>query len=86
MGIILKEHTVNGNRRSGTVRALYDTGSGASFIRRDVAERLGSFHILPSPREFTMADGCWTITVRELMSLDFPFGDSGIFHTFFIVD
>ena len=86
MGIILKEHTVNGNRGSGTVRALYDAGSGASFIRRDVAERLGDFNPMPSPYEFTMADGRGTITVSETINLDFPFGDARIYYFFFVVD
>ena len=86
MGIIIKDHTVNGNRGSGTVRALYDTGSGASFIRRDAAERLGSFDTMPDPFEFTMADGHGIITAQETINLVFPFGGSSIYYFFFVVD
>ena len=57
MGLIIKEYTVTGTRRTDAVRALYDTGAGLSFVRRDIAEILGEAHNRPTPMRFMMADG-----------------------------
>ena len=40
MGLIIKDYIVTGDKGSDTVTALLDTGAAASFIRKDIAERI----------------------------------------------
>ena len=70
MGLIVKDYTVSGNRSSATVRALYDTGAGASLVRGDIAENLGDSGAVASPIMFTMADGQEAFTVDQTISPD----------------
>ena len=46
MGLIIKEHTATGTRRTD-VRTLYDTEVGLSCVRLDIAEILGETHTRP---------------------------------------
>lgn len=86
MGMINRDYTVTGSRGSGTVRVLYDTGSGSSFVRRDVAERLGNVVRTLRPTTFTMADGLVTFTVEHDVELYIDVdGDVLVYH-FFVAD
>ena len=69
MGNIVKEYTVTGNRASDAVRALYDTGAGASFVRRDIGNPLGEITTSPLPIQFLMANGQETFTVDQVITL-----------------
>ena len=86
MGIIVKDYIVTGNRSSGTVRTLYDTGSGSSFVRRDIAETLGDVMRTPRAMTFTMADGRETFTVDRDVTLYIDVDGTPLMHHFFVVD
>jgi hypothetical protein len=86
MGIIVKDYTVTGDRSSNTVSVLYDTGAGSSFVRRDVAENLGTIvHTLRSIT-FAMADGRGTFTVDQDVALYIDVDGAPLLYHFFVVD
>ena len=86
MGLITKEYTVAGTRRSDTVRVLYDTGAGSSFVRRDIARFLGDIVRTPTSMQFLMADGQETFTVEQVITLNIEVGDTPLNYTFFVAD
>ncbi len=86
MGFIIKEYTVTGNRNSDTVRALYDTGAGSSFVRQDIAESLGDFAAAPIPMRFLMVNGQETSTVNQVITLAVDVDGTPLVYTFYIVD
>ena len=86
MGLITKECTVTGNRNYATVRVLYDTGAGASFVRRDIAERLGDIVGTVRPLRFTMADGREAFTVDQMINLDVMVGEIPLIYNYYVVD
>ena len=86
MGLIIKEYTVTGNRSSHTVRVLYDTGVGGSFIRRDVAEILGGIVDTPRPMRFMMADEREGFTADQVITLAVDVDGTPLVYTFYIVD
>ena len=57
MGLIYKEVVLRGDKGEGEFQALWDNGSSESFIRRDLAERVGTILRLDAPREFEMRKG-----------------------------
>ena len=86
MGMIVKDYNVAGARGSDTVRVLYDTGSSSSFIRRDIAERLGNVVRTMRPTTFTMADGQETLTVDQDVELYVDVDGSALRYHFFVAD
>ena len=86
MGLIIKDYTVSGNRDSATVRVLYDTGAGASFVRRDIGENLGDFVSTARPIRFTMADGQEAFTVDEAIHLGIDVDGTFLQFPFYVVD
>ena len=86
MGIIVKEYNVIGNHRSDVVRVLYDTGSGASFVRRDIAEPLGNIDTSPVPVRFMMANGKETFLVEQVINLAVDIDGSPLVYMFYIAD
>ena len=83
--MIIKDYAVTGNRGSATVRALYDTGAGSSFVRRDIAERLGDIVGTVRPLTFTMADGREAFTVDQMINLDILVGDIPLIFNYYVV-
>jgi predicted aspartyl protease len=77
---------VTGDKDSVTVRALLDTGAGASFLRKDIAERVGTVVATPTPQRFTLADGNGTLTVDQVIHLDVAIGDVSLFFTFLVIE
>ena len=65
MGLIVKKLRVAGDKGERRVQVLFDSGAGASFIRRDVAERIATTLKLPSPKTFTLGDGVGRLRVNE---------------------
>ncbi|RZN35445.1 MAG: retroviral-like aspartic protease [Methanophagales archaeon ANME-1-THS] len=63
MGLIYKEVVLKGDKGGGRFHALWDNGSSESFIRRDLAEEVGTILKLDVPREFEMGKG--TLSVEE---------------------
>ena len=86
MGLIIKEYTVTGNRNNDTVRVLYDTGAGASFVRRDIAEPLGNIDISPVPMNFVMANGQETFTVEHVINLAVDVDGTPLVYMFYIAE
>ena len=86
MGIFIKEYNVTGSRDSDTVRVLYDTGAGSSFVRRDIAEPLGEFAASPVSMTFMMADGHETFTVDQVITLAVDVEGTPLVYTFYIGD
>ena len=86
MGLIIKEYTVTGNRGSDLVRALYDTGAGSSFVRRDIAEPLGDIVSTPRSIQFMMANAQETLTVNQVITLDIDVEGTPLVYTFYIAD
>ena len=65
MGLIIKKLRVAGDKGERRLKVLFDTGAGASFIRRDSADRIVTTLRLPSPRTFTLGDGVGRLRVNE---------------------
>ena len=86
MGVIVKEHGVTGNRGSDTVRVLYDTGAGSSFVRRDIADILGDTATAARPMRFMMADGQEGFTADRIISLDIDVGGTSLMYPFYAVE
>ena len=86
MGIIAKNYTVTGDLGSGTVRVLYDTEAGSSFVRRNVAENLGNIVRTLLPMTFTMADGQGTLTVDQDVALYIDVDGTPLMYRFFVLD
>ena len=86
MGLIIKEYNVIGNRTSDVVRVLYDTGSGASFVRRDIAEPLGNIDSSPVPVQFMMASGQQTFSVEQVVNLAVDVDGTPLVYMFYVAD
>ena len=86
MDLIIKEYAVAGNRRSDTVRVLYDTGAGTSLVRRDIAEHLDDLTTSPIPIQFKMASGQETFTVDQVKTLAVNVGRTPLVYMFCITD
>lgn len=78
--------TAIGDKGSAEVSVLFDTGSGQSFIRRNVAERIATIVKLPKPISFRLADGATALTVSEVAILTIDAGGQSITDNFLILD
>ena len=65
MGLIIKKLRVAGDKGERRLQVLFDTGAGASFVRRDVADRIATTLELPSPKTYTLGDGVGRLRVNE---------------------
>jgi hypothetical protein len=63
MGLIYKDVLLRGDKGERGFKALMDNGSSESFIRKDLAEKVGTILKLDAPREFEMGKG--TLSVLE---------------------
>ena len=86
MGLIIKEYTVTGNRSSDTVTVLYDTELRDSFVRSDIAEKLGDTGPLVRPTQFVIASGRGKATADRYISLDIDVDGTLLYHWFYVVD
>lgn len=86
MGMIIKEYTVTGPRGSDTVRSLYDTGAGASFVRQDIAKILGETLTTATPIQFMLADAREGFTVNQIIHLDLDVEGTTLNHAFYVAD
>ncbi|MFQ5827872.1 MAG: retropepsin-like aspartic protease [Candidatus Methylomirabilia bacterium] len=65
MGLIIKKLRVAGDKGERRLRVLFDTGASASFVRRDVVNRIATMLKLPAPEIYTLADGKGRLRVNE---------------------
>ena len=86
MGLIIKEYTVTGNRNTDTVTVLYDTELRDSFVRNDIAEKLGDAGTLVRPTQFVIASGRGKATADRYISLDMDVDGTLLYHWFYVVD
>jgi len=84
MGLIVKKLRVVGDRGEKRLEVLFDTGAGASFIRRDVADRIVTSLRLPSPKTFTLGDGVGRLRVNETAILYIYIGGVEISDNFIV--
>lgn len=61
---------VRGNRGFEEVDALFDTGATQTYIRRELAERIGDLIQLSKPASATLADGTTKMAVTHRIALD----------------
>jgi hypothetical protein len=57
MGLIFKEVALRGDKGKEKFQALWDNDSSESFIRKDLAEKVGTVLNLSAPCEFEMSKG-----------------------------
>lgn len=86
MGLIIKEHTITGNRGSDTARVLYDSGASKSFIRADIAKILGDTGPAVETLTFMMADGQVGFTADSIMNLAVDAEGIRLTHNFYVVE
>jgi hypothetical protein len=75
MGVIVKEILLEGSKGSKKVKALFDSGASMSFIKKSIAQKLGTVEKLPKPLEFETAKAGETLVVYEAVRLDFYLDD-----------
>jgi len=84
MGLIYNDVSLKGDKGEGRFHALWDNGSSESFIRRDLAEGVGTILGLSTPREFEMGKG--TLLVKESTGIvDIEVEDYNLFWHFLVV-
>jgi hypothetical protein len=86
MGLIVKPTNLTGDKGSATVQALYDTRASASFLRREIAERIATVSALPSAHRFTLGDGKDVLRVQEAVNLDITIDEVTVFFNVLVVD
>ena len=69
MGLIIKKLRVAGDKGERRLQVLFDTGASASFIRRDVVDKIATTLKLPSPETYTLGDGVGKLRVNETVVL-----------------
>ena len=69
MGLIIKKLRVAGDKGERRLQVLFDTGASASFIRRDVVDKIATTLKLPSPETYTLRDGVGKLRVNETVVL-----------------
>ena len=86
MGLIIKPTPITGDKGTTTVRALFDTGAVSSFLRREIAQTIGTIVATPTALRFTIAEWNGTLEVGDVITLDIVIGDVTVFFTVFVVD
>lgn len=86
MGLIQEATVISGERGSVEARALYDTGASLSFIRRDVAEKVGAPVRLPQPMRFEMGRAGEFLEVEHQIALMFAVCGIPLLDSFLVAD
>lgn len=86
MGSITRKYAVAGNWSSDTVRVSYNPGARESFVRSDVAEKLGKAGPLVRTMLFVMPDGRKSVTADKNLNLNIHVDGTLINHFFYVVD
>ena len=75
MGRVFREVKIRSNIGEDEVRALFDTGASRTFIRNDIAKKIGSLVELRRPRIATLGDGENKIKIKEGIFLEISLDD-----------
>jgi len=85
MGVIVKEILLEGSKGIDKVKALFDSGASMSFIKKSIAQKLGTIEKLPKPLEFETAKAGETLVVYEAVRLDFYLDGDRLSDEFLVV-
>ena len=86
MGVIFNRIKLVGSKGEKILEAMYDSGASFSFIKTDLAKKLGIIEKLPKPKEFETAENNRKIIVTERVTLDFFIEGINLSDEFFIAD
>ena len=75
MSRVFEEVKVRSNKGESQVRALFDTGASRTFIRSDVAIRIGDLVELSRPRVATLGDGENKVEIKHQILLEIALDD-----------
>lgn len=75
MGRVFEQVGIRSNKGQSQVRALFDTGASRTFIRSDVANKVGDPVPLLRPRLAALGDGETKIEIKEGMFLEIALDD-----------
>jgi len=75
MSRVFREVKIRSNKGESQVRGFFDTGASRTFIRTDVAKKVGDLVSLLSPRLATLGDGENKIEINEGMFLEITLDD-----------
>lgn len=75
MSRVFEEVKVKSNKGESQVRALFDTGASRTFIRSDVATKIGDLVELSRPRVATLGDGENRIEIKHQILLEIAIDD-----------
>jgi hypothetical protein len=71
MGVIINKVKLVGSKGEKKTDALFDRGASFSFIKKELAQKLGLVDKLPEPLKFGTAREGDKIEVKEAVRLDF---------------
>ena len=71
MAVLWYNIKLRGSKGEANVKALFDSGASYSFMRKDIAEKIGLIDKLPEPMKFVTASKKKQIEINERMSVDF---------------
>ena len=86
MGLIIKPTVIAGDKGNETVQGLFDSGASASFLRKDIAERIGTASATPAAINFTLADGSGTLQVRETVNLNITINEVTVYFSVLVAE
>jgi len=75
MSRVFREVRIKSDRGEETVRALFDTGASRTFIRSDIAQKVGSLVPFSRPKIATLGDGEGKIEITKGMFLEITLDD-----------
>lgn len=84
MGLIIKKLRVAGDKAEHRFTVLFDTGASASFVRRDIANRVATMLKLPVAETYTLGDGLGKLRVSETVILHLYIGGIRISDNFVV--
>lgn len=84
MGLIIKKLRVAGDKAEHRFNVLFDTGASASFVRRDIANRVATMLKLPAAETYTLGDGLGKLRVSETVILHLYIGGIRISDNFVV--
>jgi len=71
MAVLWYNIKLRGSKGEANVKALFDSGASYSFMRKDIAEKIGLIDKLPEPMKFVTASKKKQIEINERISVDF---------------
>ena len=86
MGLIHREIEIIGDKGRARVKALFDSGASASFLRREVAEEVATVIKMPITWDFTLGDNKTHRRAEYLTNIHLTIKDWTIFDRVLVVD